>query len=71
MLTNPIDGRGGGVGVGDRFPVGYHALHPDVALNFQLNRFWNWVGDDRHACSPRPSRRRTTCRSATSAWRFE
>jgi alpha-beta hydrolase superfamily lysophospholipase len=47
MLTNPIDGRGGGVGVGDRFPVGYHALHPDVALNFQLNRFWNWVGEDR------------------------
>ncbi len=27
------------------FPVGYHDLHPDVALNFQLNRFWNWVGE--------------------------
>jgi pimeloyl-ACP methyl ester carboxylesterase len=32
---------------GRRFPVGYHTLHPDVALNFQLNRFWNWVGEDR------------------------
>ncbi len=29
----------------DRFPVGYHALHPNVSLNFQMNRFWNWVGD--------------------------
>jgi pimeloyl-ACP methyl ester carboxylesterase len=29
-----------------RFPVGYHALHPDVAMNFQMNRFWNWVGED-------------------------
>jgi len=27
------------------FPVGYYDLHPDVALNFQLNRFWNWVGE--------------------------
>ena len=27
------------------FPVGYHNLHPDVRLNFQLNRFWNWVGE--------------------------
>jgi hypothetical protein len=26
------------------FPVGYYDLHPDVTLNFQLNRFWNWVG---------------------------
>ena len=29
----------------DRFPVGYHSLHPNVSLNFQMNRFWNWVGD--------------------------
>ena len=29
----------------DRFPVGYHTLHPNVSLNFQMNRFWNWVGD--------------------------
>lgn len=27
------------------FPIGYHNLHPDVTLNFQLNRFWNWVGE--------------------------
>jgi pimeloyl-ACP methyl ester carboxylesterase len=27
------------------FPVGYHNLHPDATLNFQLNRFWNWVGE--------------------------
>ena len=29
----------------DRFPVGYYPLHPNVSLNFQMNRFWNWVGD--------------------------
>ena len=28
------------------FPVGYHDLHPDVSVNFQMNRFYNWVGDD-------------------------
>jgi pimeloyl-ACP methyl ester carboxylesterase len=28
------------------FPVGYHDLHPNVSINFQLNRFYNWVGDD-------------------------
>jgi len=27
------------------FPVGYYDLHPDVTLNFQLNRFWNWAGE--------------------------
>lgn len=27
-----------------RFPVGYYSLHPNVSLNFQMNRFWNWVG---------------------------
>jgi pimeloyl-ACP methyl ester carboxylesterase len=27
------------------FPIGYHDLHPDVTLNLQLNRFWNWVGE--------------------------
>jgi len=25
-------------------PVGFHALHPDVGINFQLNRFYSWVG---------------------------
>lgn len=28
-----------------RFPVGYHSLHPNVSLNFQMNRFWGWVGE--------------------------
>lgn len=28
-----------------RFPVGYHHLHDDVSLNFQMNRWFNWVGD--------------------------
>ena len=28
-----------------RFPVGYYPLHANVSLNFQMNRFWNWVGD--------------------------
>jgi hypothetical protein len=28
------------------FPVGYHELHPDVSVNFQMNRFYGWVGDD-------------------------
>ena len=29
-----------------RLPVGYYPLHRDIALNFQLNRFWNWVGEE-------------------------
>src|SRR5271170_4185285 len=28
------------------FPVGYYELHPDISINFQLNRFYGWVGDD-------------------------
>jgi pimeloyl-ACP methyl ester carboxylesterase len=28
------------------FPVGYHDLHPDISINFQLNRFYGWIGDD-------------------------
>jgi len=28
------------------FPVGYHDLHPNISINFQLNRFYNWAGDD-------------------------
>jgi hypothetical protein len=27
------------------FPVGYHDLHPDISVNFQMNRFYGWVGD--------------------------
>jgi alpha-beta hydrolase superfamily lysophospholipase len=28
-----------------RFPVGYYPLHPNVSLNFQMNRFYGWVGE--------------------------
>jgi hypothetical protein len=28
------------------FPVGYYDLHPDININFQLNRFYDWVGDE-------------------------
>ncbi|MGO4684578.1 alpha/beta hydrolase [Hyphomicrobium sp. 2TAF46] len=28
-----------------RFPVGYHSLHPDVSMNFQMNRWYSWVGE--------------------------
>jgi hypothetical protein len=28
------------------FPVEYHDLHPDISINFQLNRFYGWVGDE-------------------------
>jgi pimeloyl-ACP methyl ester carboxylesterase len=28
------------------FPVGFHDLHPDISINFQLNRFYGWAGDD-------------------------
>ncbi len=27
------------------FPVGYHRLHPDVSLNFQMNRLFGCVGE--------------------------
>ncbi len=26
-------------------PIGYHAVHPDVSLNFQMNRWFSWVGE--------------------------
>jgi len=28
------------------FPIGYHDLHPNISINFQLNRFYGWAGDD-------------------------
>ena len=28
-----------------KFPVGYHNLHPDVSMNFQMNRWFGWVGE--------------------------
>ena len=27
------------------FPIGYHSLHPDVSMNFQMNRWYGWVGE--------------------------
>src|SRR5215468_10472390 len=29
-----------------RFPVGYYPLHPNASLNFQMNRFWQWIGEE-------------------------
>lgn len=26
-------------------PIGYHAIHADLSLNFQMNRWFSWVGD--------------------------
>ena len=41
-----------------RFPVGYHQLHPNALLNYQMNRFWGWTGEeqmleDLQAAAPR------------------
>ena len=27
------------------FPIGYHGLHPDASMNFQMNRWFGWVGE--------------------------
>jgi pimeloyl-ACP methyl ester carboxylesterase len=27
------------------FPVGFHQLHPDISMNFQMNRWLSWVGE--------------------------
>ena len=27
------------------FPIGYHSLHPDASMNFQMNRWCGWVGE--------------------------
>ncbi len=27
------------------FPVGFHQLHHDVSMNFQMNRWYSWVGE--------------------------
>jgi len=29
-----------------QFPVGYHTIHPDVSLNFQMNRWYSWTNDE-------------------------
>ena len=28
-----------------KFPIGYHRLHPNVSMNFQMNRWYGWVGE--------------------------
>lgn len=28
------------------FPIGYYHLHPDVSMNFQMNRWFSWVGEE-------------------------
>jgi pimeloyl-ACP methyl ester carboxylesterase len=27
------------------FPIGFHQLHPDISMNFQMNRWFSWVGE--------------------------
>ena len=27
------------------FPIGYHSLHSDTSMNFQMNRWFGWVGE--------------------------
>ena len=27
------------------FPVGYHSFHPAASMNFQMNRWFGWVGE--------------------------
>jgi pimeloyl-ACP methyl ester carboxylesterase len=36
-----------GLGTLVRLPSQYYDLHPDTGLNFQLNRMYDWVGEDR------------------------
>jgi alpha-beta hydrolase superfamily lysophospholipase len=41
-----------------RFPVGYYPLHSNALLNYQMNRFWGWTGEeqmleDLRAAAPR------------------
>ena len=31
---------------GTTFPVGFHQLHPDISMNFQMNRWFSWVGEE-------------------------
>lgn len=35
----------GSKSIGVKFPIGYHNLHPDVSMNFQMNRWHSWVGE--------------------------
>ena len=35
------------------FPWGYHQIHPDVSMNFQMNRWFGWVGAPAPTCKPK------------------
>ena len=40
------------------FPIGFHQLHHDVSMNFQMNRWFRWVGepgklDEMRSAAPR------------------
>jgi dienelactone hydrolase len=40
------------------FPIGFHSLHHDVSMNFQMNRWYSWVGepgmlDEMRSAAPR------------------
>lgn len=41
MQVSPLDAPPGDA----VFPVGYQRLHPDPGLNFQMNRWFGWVGE--------------------------
>jgi hypothetical protein len=48
------------------FPIGYHRLHPDASMNFQMNRWFGWVGE------PQMEMRTAAARIATYAdWKRE
>ena len=61
------------------FPVGYHSLHPDPSMNFQMNRWFGWVGEpdmleEMRRVAPRIAtygdwKRRSEC--AQNLYRFE
>lgn len=46
-MTINVDSASDSPGPLFQFPVGYHRIHPDIGINFQMNRFYNWVGDAR------------------------
>ena len=48
------------------FPVGFHSLHRDDALNYQMNRLWNWVGEQQIK-TQRTSRKNARMWSARSS----
>lgn len=60
VLAEAPDTPAGETSTPSAFPVGYYRLHPDVSLNFQMNRWLNWLGErhdaalaDMRAVAPR------------------